>query len=794
MLKNYIITALRNIIRHKSHSVINILGLSIGFTACILILLYIQDELSYDRFHEQRDKIVRVIWESPETKQGAAITPAPLAPALDEEFPEIREVVRLHRYYNAILGVNDARFEETNFIFADGNIFEVFSFNMIKGDPSTALRDPFTVVLTESKANIYFGDKDPIGEIILFDNKNEFTVTGVMEDLPHNSHLEIDFLGSFQSLEADIRRQLIHRWGYSAFYTYLLLEDGASLHELEAKLPAFVANRIPGGENIRRKLILQPLTDIHLYSSHIAWDITSHSDISYVYSFTAIALFIMLIACINFMNLSTARSSIRAREVGLRKVIGANRAQLIRQFIGETIIVSFIALIIAVALVELLLPHFNTMTGKNISVDYFTNIQYVAAVIGLAVIVGLFAGSYPAFYLSGFEPVLIIKGSHPGGWKTSTLRKVLVVSQFGISIALIIGATIVYQQLEYMRTKHLGFDKEHIIVINNQMDERALERYELYKTEILRHPGIVNVSGSSNVPPSRIGNHVEIRRIGKELDEPRNIKMITVDYNYFETLGIQPISGRTFREEYGADRSESFIISKKAARVLGVDDPVGAEVETDNDWMQGNIIGLVDDIHFGSLHDTVEPLFFSMNPSWYYRISVRIRPDDIAGTLAHLESTWNNIAPEWPFQYWFVDQQLENLYRAEQQLGKIVWYFTGLAIFIACLGLFALASFMIERRTKEIGMRKVLGASVTAIIFNLTTTFTKLVIVANIIAWPVAYYFINRWLENFAYRIEVTAAVFVLAASVTLIIALATIGVQAYRAAQANPVESLRYE
>ena len=583
-------------------------------------------------------------------------------------------------------------------------------------------------------------------------------------------------------------------WAYSGYYTYLMLHEGISVAAVREKLPAFAENRVPGMDITRSGFTLQPLRDIHLRSSHIDWDIAAHSDISYVYSFMAIALFIILIACINFMNLSTARSSIRAKEIGLRKVIGASRFHLVKQFIGETVLISVIALMISIVLVELLMPTFNEISGKNISPQYFSNLQFIAGAIVITLLSGLIAGSYPALFLSSFQPVDIMKGTHTGSWKSGSLRKVLVVAQFGISIALIIGTVFVYQQLEYLRHKNLGFDKEHVLVVNNQVDQRAPERYELFKNEIVHHPGVVQVSGSSNVPPSLIGNNIRVQREGTPSDESKMLKLITTDYDFFETLDIKVISGRTFSKEYGADATESLIISEAATRTLGLDEPVGTRLITEHDWLEGTIIGVVNDVHYQSLHSGIEPLLFSMRPHWYYRIPVRIRPENIAGTIEFLESTWNQVAPEWPFQYSFVDQSLESLYRSEQRLGKLIWYFTGLAIFIACLGLVALASFTIERRTKEIGIRKVLGAPVKSIVYNLTKEFSKLVLIANIIAWPVAYCFLSRWLENFAYRIDINFFLFLAAAAGALIIAMVSIGYLAVKASLVNPIYSLRNE
>ncbi len=794
MIKNYITIALRNLLRHKSYSFVNIAGLTIGLTACFLILLYVQDELSYDRFHTNADRIVRVVYEAAATKSGAAVTSALLAPALEQEFPEIETSVRIHRYYNTILSVDDARYDESHFIFADPDFFRVFSFPLTKGNPETVLRDPFTVVITVSKARKYFGSEDPVGKILTFNNEHDFVITGVMKDTPQNSHLKIDFLASFESLRSDGQAPGLEMWAYRNYYTYILLREGVSPAALEEKLPAFAESHVPGMDITRSKFTLQPITDIHLRSSHIGWDISSHSDISYVYSFSAIALFIILIACINFMNLSTARSSIRAKEIGLRKVIGANRLHLVKQFIGETILLSIIALMISVVLVELLLPTFNEITGKNISIQYTSNLQFLGGAIVITLLAGLIAGSYPALFLSSFQPVDIMKGTHTGSWRSGSLRKVLVVAQFGISIALIIGALTVYQQLEYMRHKNLGFDKEHVIVVNNQVDQRAYERYQLFVNEIEHHSGVVRASGASSVPPTLLGNNIRVHREGTSPEESVFLKLIATDYDYFETLGVDVIDGRIFLREYGADAEESFVISRSAARTLGLDDPVGTRLLTSYDWLDGTVIGVVNDIHFQSLHSRIEPLLFSMRPHWYYRIPVRIRPENIAGTIEFLEEIWNAVAPEWPFQYSFVDESFDNLYSSEQRLGKIIWYFTGLAIFIACLGLFALASFTIERQTKEIGIRKVLGAPVRSIVFQLSKDFSKLVLLANIIAWPVAYYLLSRWLENFAYRIDINFIIFIFAAAGALFIAMVSVGYLAAKASLANPVHSLRSE
>jgi len=804
MFKNYLKIALRNILKYKGYSLINILGLAVGMASCILILLYVQDELSYDKYHEKADQIFRVTREWFNSDGSSSLhlghVAPPIAPLLKNDFPDIIHAVRLNDNGNTLLRYQDKVVQETRFFFADPNVFEVFTLPLLKGDPKTALSDPNSVVLTPAMAKKYFGNDESFGKILNIDNQADLQVTGIMSEIPTNSHFHFDFLGSIKLLEQAYGEQEFKNWGSNNYATYLLFPKAYAVENFLKKIPAFIGKHHPNGEKAitQTTLHLQRLTDIHL-RSHLDSEIEPNGSILYVYIFSAIAFFLLLIACINFMNLATARSANRAKEVGLRKVVGAERWQLIKQFLGETTVLAFIALFLAIVFVEMALPKFNAFAGKELALISQSAVFLFLSLISIALFVGVVAGSYPAFFLSHFKPVTVLKGGKLGSSK-SIFRNALVIFQFAISIILIIGMGIVHNQLEYCRTKDLGINKEHVVVL--PAGQEIVERYADIRNQLLQHPNITNVGASKRVPSARLLDSSDGRMIDGEKAEPLNFRIanVRVDHNFIDTYGIKMAAGRNFSVEFPTDSTQAFILNEAAVKKIGwpsAEAAVGKPFEYGN--RKGRIIGVVKDFNYESLHQPITPIILFINPPSFNSVSVKIRPnrpEDISTTLAFLQQKWQEYRPQNPFSYSFVDERYEQLYQNEHRLGQIFGAFSLLAVFIACLGLFGLASYTAEQRTKEIGIRKVLGASVGHVVFLLSRDFTRLVIIATLAAWPIAYFAMNKWLQEFAYRINLNqqTATFLLAALLALAIALATISYQAIKAALNNPIKALRYE
>ena len=799
MIKNYLTVAIRNIARNKTFSAINILGLAIGMACCILILLYVQDELSYDQHHEHAHRIYRIAIEAKigGVMRQAPVTPFPMGPALVKDYPEVIESVRFfdgHDPRSLVENQQGQIFFEDNLWFTDPNFFQVFTFPLSKGDPETAFLEPYSVVITEAVAQKYFGEQDPIGQILSFyelERKRAFKVTGVFKDTAHHSHFQFDFLASpIRHHEPD--------WATNVFYTYLLLQDNDSAQELEVKLPNFMAAHT--GEQheatgFKMDYFLQPLTDIHLYN--LEREMGENSDIRYVYLFLIIALFVLILACVNFMNLSTARSATRSKEVGMRKVVGANRTQLIRQFMGESILLALLALFFAVAFVEISLPAFNAFIQRELVLDYAGNWHVVLTLLGVVLFAGLLSGIYPALFLSAFQPVEVLKSTLKRGLKTSSSRKTLVVFQFVISIILIIGTVVVYHQSDYIKNKKLGFDKEQVIV----MPYPGMRATERYKSRLSGYANVLSTSTSSSVPGRSFGGSF-FRPRGDDTYQGRFVMAkIVVDREFISTYGLELVEGRDFSKDMMNDGEGELILNEAAIRHFGWASGAGKEVE--NIWPQGDkvkveyrgeVVGVVKDFHYQSLHHKIEPLIITTVETWFEYFAIRIRSDDITGTLSFLKTQWKEIAPNKPFDYFFLDDDYDKLYRTEEQIGTLFSLFSILAIFVASLGLFGLASFTAQRRIKEIGIRKVLGASVSNLVLMLSKEFALLVGIANLIAWPIAYYAMNRWLQDFAYRIDLGIWAFVLSGFLALFIALTTVSYQAWKVARTNPVDALRYE
>jgi putative ABC transport system permease protein len=787
---NYIKTALRVIRRQKAYSLINISGLAIGLTVCMMIVLWVADEWSFDRFHPNARQIFRVYRDESATLMNAtsALTPPPMAAALKADFPEIIRASRFGYWQKQLVAHMEKSFNEEKFRHADPDFFAMFSFPLIKGNPETVFADPYSVVLTETTAVKYFGQEDPMGKTLTVNNTFDVVVTGVIKDVPLNSSLTFDMLSPFELLlKESIGEDNRDNWGFNSFSTYVMLPKTSSSVDLDQKLKGYLKKYQPEDTD---ELALQPMTDIHLFSN-LGHDINGRGDIKYVWIFSALAVFVLLIAGVNFMNLSTARSANRAKEVGLRKVVGAGRPQLIRQFFGESVLMAFFALVTALILLELMLPFFNTLSGKHLASPWRNNPVLLLGFLGLALVTGLLSGSYPALFLSSFQPIRILKGTMRSTGANPFFRKSLVIFQFSLSVFLIIGTIVISRQLSYMRSLDLGFNREHIIHLT--IHGELHDKYDAIRDRFLQNPDVLHVTASMALPTNIQSSPGTPEWEGKDPEAQMEIKADFVDFDYIETFNLALVEGRSFSREYATDLETAFIVNEEAVRRMGLQRPVIGK--RFGFWgIDGEIIGVMKDAHFQTLHQKIEPLVFKMFRPWLRRIYVKIRSDNIAGTLQSLEKTWNQMNLGYPFEYRFLDEDFHDLYESEARLGNIFQSFAALAVFIACLGLFGLASFVAEQRTKEIGIRKVLGSSTIAIVTLLNREFLRWIAAANLIAWPVSYFVMQRWIHKFAYRTSITIGIFILAASIGLAVALFTVSMQTLKAARANPVESLKHE
>lgn len=787
---NYIKTALRVIRRQKAYSLINISGLAIGLAVCMLIVLWVADEWSFDRFHANTGQIYRIYRDESATQTGStsALTPPPMAAALKADFPDIIKATRFGYWRKQLVSFGEKSFNEPNYRHADPDFFSMFSFPLIKGNPETVFADPYSVVLTATTAGKYFGQEEPMGKTLTVNNTFDVVVTGIIEDVPSNSSLTFELLSPFELLlKESIGEDNGDNWGFNSFSTFVMVPKTASSGDLNQKLKGYLKKY---KQEDTDELAVQPLTDIHLFS-RLGHDIRGRGDIKYVWIFSALAVFVLLIAGVNFMNLSTARSANRAKEVGLRKVVGAGRSQLIRQFFGESVLMAFFALIAALILLELLLPFFNTLSGKQLISPWRNNPVLLLGFLGLALVTGIVSGSYPALFLSSFQPIRILKGTLRATGANPFLRKSLVVFQFSLSVFLIIGTIVISRQLSYMRNLDLGFDREHIIHLS--IHGELHDKYDAIRDRFLQNPDVLHVTASMALPTDIQSSPGTPEWEGKDHEAKMEIKADFVDYDYFETFDIALVEGRSFSREYATDMDTAFIVNEEAVRRMGLAKPVvGKRFGFWN--IDGQIIGVMKDGHFQSLHHKIEPLVFKMFRPWLRRIYVKIRSDNISGTLQSLEKTWNQMNLGYPFEYRFLDEDFHDLYQSEARLGDIFQSFAVLAVFIACLGLFGLASFVAEQRTKEIGIRKVLGSSTIGIIALLNREFLRWILAANLIAWPVSYFVMQQWIQKFPYRANITLGIFVLAGSIGLAVALVTVSVQTLKAARTNPVDSLKHE
>ncbi|HTD94294.1 MAG TPA: ABC transporter permease [Chitinophagaceae bacterium] len=803
MIRHFFQVAWRNLVKRKFYSSINIVGLAIGMACCVLITLYVQNELSYDQYHTKRDRMYRVVQTFRNVQEGETLTAptpedyqvwgcAPLGPALQADFPEIEKVVQFMSPVSLLLQQGEKRFQQDNLLMMDSTAFDVFSWKMLFGNPHTALTAPNSIVLTRTVAQKFFGNENPVGQSLRVENRDNYMVTGVMEDVPPNSQFTFNGLISMSTARSQ-RSDIFGWWGYVDFYTYVLLKENTDIQSLQAKASAFVKRH--NSEDKGYAISFEKMTDAYLHSVAGRQPGATGSLVN-VYLFSCIAIFIMLIACINFMNLSTARSLERAKEIGVRKVLGVRPSSLMWQFLSESILLSLAAAIIALILAQAGIPLIGRLSGKDLSyANLFTPMLFAGMAV-FAVVVGLLAGVYPAWFLSGFKAIAVLKGKFNPSGEGISLRKGLVVFQFTLSIALIAGTTIVYTQLKYLNRHDLGFQKEQMVILDFEGDGKVQQNIEAIKKAIADQPGVVSVAGSRAVPGEFLPNAgTQIQTPAGQM-EGQSPFIYEIDFDFIPTYHIPIIAGRTYSRSYTTDRAQSMVINEAAAKLYGYTRPADAVGKKFDQWGRtGTIIGVVKDFNFRSLHQSVEPLTLRYGyPDNLNRISVSIKADNIAATLAHLKTTWNQTVPQRPFLYHFLDESFSAQYEADQHFGQLFTFFSLLAICIACLGLFGLSTFTAQQRVKEIGIRKVLGSSVSGIVMLLSKDFIKLILVAMVIAIPLCWWAMNTWLQGFAYRMTIGPVVFIEAGAIAVAIALATISWQSIKAAIGNPIQSLKNE
>jgi putative ABC transport system permease protein len=773
MFRNYLKIALRTILKHKGYSFINIAGLSVGIACCVLILLWVQDELSYDRFHENANNIHLTVLEVEDNWWTSS--PWALGPTLKKDFPEVRTFTRYGQITRLV------RYEDKNYnesiAFADPEFFDMFSFPFVGGRPQSVFPTLGSVVITEKTAKKYFGNEDPIGKILNFNNQADLTVTGVIKEVPTNSTMAFDLVIPVLLFGERINTE----WSIES-RCFVLLQNNTDLDAFREKISGVVMKYDRRTDQTIR-LDLQPLSRIHLYS------LTGGGNIIYIYIFSFIAVIILLIACINFMNLSTARGGTRAKEVGMRKVVGARRVHVIKQFYGESLLLAVIALAAAIGLVHLFLPSFNRLAQKTLSFNLGSNLIILTGLLGITLFTGIVSGSYPALLISSFHPVKVIKGSLSSGSSKSILRKVLVISQFTIAIVLIIGTLVVYKQLHYIRNRDLGFSRDQVLSI--YMSQTIQPSYPALKEEFLKHPSVLHVTAASN-RPNQVGNINPVYWEGRGPDQYETWNFISTDFDYVKTFDMEIAQGRDFSKDFETDK-QNYIVNEEGAKLMGFEDPIGKLFSI---WTnEGQIIGVVKNFHMTSLHNEIRPVVITLLPNWRPSILfIKLRPENIQATIKDLEKTWKKFAPNFPFEFQFLDEAFEAQYRTDQRTGSLFKTFAFLAIFISCLGIFGLAAFMAERRTKEIGVRKVLGASISNIMGLISREFMILLTVANLIAWPSAFFLSRSLLNGYAYRANIGFWVFLAAGALSYLIALITVSYQAFKAARTDPARSLRYE
>lgn len=798
MLKNYLLITFRNLARHRIYAFINIFGLAIGMAACIVIFLFITDELSFDASHKQKDRIYRLdevqSFEGM-SPQNVALSMPGMGPNLLNDFPEIENYTRYWNRGEQMYEIGNLQMMVDNTVMVDSTFLKIFDFPLLQGDRNTALDEPHSLVVSEETARKLFGSTDVVGKQLILNNEN-FQIKGILANVPENSHLQFDVLISISTVTRE-NPEFNNRWGSNFMVTYLLLEENTDIKALETKFPAFLQKYM--GEDVTKyyTLFLQQLADVHLGSMDIEHDYQNYRkfDGTYIKVFSILAFFVLVIASINFMNLSVARSSTRSKEVGIRKSVGAERGQIIVQFLGESVVLTFIALMLALLIALAFIPYLNAMAERTLSITtIFENRVPLLTFIIVTLLVGIVSGFYPAFFISSFQPAKVLKGRLEGLGRKSVLRNALVVTQFAIAIGLIVGTVLALQQLNYMKNKDIGFNKDQVMLVD--MSREANEKFELLRTELLERPHIKGVTASSQ----RLGNNLHQTGGKVKADTTlRNLSVsqVNVDYDFLEVYGIQLIEGRNFSRDFSTDAGFAFIINESLVKELGLENPIGAQFGFgwyDNDTL-GTIIGVTSDFNFNSLHHQVNTLCMHIHPEWgYSELSIKVDAAGINESIEEVRAVWDEIITDRPFDYSFLDEHFEGLYRADQQMSRVVSIIAGLAIIIACLGLFGLASITTQQRIKEIGIRKILGATLPQLFVTLSKNFAFLIMIAFLVAVPATYLLMQEWLAGFAFRIPINPWVFVFSGAIALSVALVTVSYQTIRAATINPVETLRNE
>jgi putative ABC transport system permease protein len=791
MLKNYLKITFRNLLRSKGYSFLNIAGLAIGMTCSILIFLFVADEMNYDKFHKNSCNIYRL-----SNNDGLAMSGL-ISTIVKNEVPEVKDYIRIYATKlfmgEVLLSTENKGFYVKNFFMADPSIFRIFSFEFIKGNAESVFNTLESIVITEEMAKKFFGKENPIGKIISYDNKSIYTVTGVIKKLPPNSHFHVDCViplknyTTFYNLPLDS----FNNW---AFITYFLTTPGVNVEKIETKIDKLIFEYSKG--KIKSKVNLQSLTDIHL-KSNLTDELEVNGNMNNVYVFIAIAILVLLIASVNFINLTTARSTKRAREVGVRKVIGAGRNSLIIQFLIESILMSLTALIFAILLVVLLIPYFNIISGKQFVITTFLKTDLIMMFISLAIMIGFLAGSFPAFVISSFKPVSVLKSNFITS-KTNrfSFRNILVVTQFTIAICLIACTVVIYNQMEYMHNADLGLDKSKMVVIPIGRNELTIAKVGVLKNHLEKIESVKHVTASSRTPGHRPWGR-GIKKLENENSNYEDFTIYTlwVDFNFIDTYKIEIVAGRGFSKEYGMDESSAFIINETAANKLGWYEPINAiGRKIVSDGKKGEIIGVAKDFHFLTLHTEIKPMIMHIKPEAYFMVSVKLHSASFMEPIKELSKVWEKIIPNRPFEYFILDNDLSKQYKTDYNTRKLMTYFSLLSLFITCLGLLGLASYSAEQKRKEIGIRKVLGATTKDVLKLLIKRFFFLTLLGNFVAWPIAYFVMTNWLENFAYRIAISAGPFAISAGIALFIAIVSVGFQSVKAAMANPIDTIKYE
>ena len=807
MWKNYIKVALRNLNRHKEYSFLNVLGITVGMVCFIIISQFILFQLSYDRYHENAGRIYRIVRQDLLLGKKTALTPNPMAPELASSLPEITYAVRINDIHRkVIIGSRDLFFKEDHVVLTDPEVFRVFTFPFVKGNPDTALQEKFSIVISEKMAEKYFGNENPVGQTLSFEKKIDFLVTGVMKDIPKNSHFLCDFMIPFDCADDIYWEGFSFDRTQSSLYTYILIKKNTSAEGLEDKLQIFadkfispvikeyapMADQIPGGlDSLKFKLFLQPLTKIHLHS-HLSSELSANYDIRYIYIFFAIALLVLILACFNFINLSTAFSIRRSKEIGLRKVLGARRKQLVNQFVVEAVVFTFAALILALVITGLTHPLIASVLGHRLSTGTVHPILFMIFLFLICLGVGLASGSYPSFIISAFQPVKSLKGSLPLRSKNA-FRNFFVLAQFVITTGLIFCTLVISDQLRFIQNKKLGFQKEFIIVLPLE-NRNEVQKYQLIKDNLQKNPHITGITGSSNVL-SRIYSSSPFWWETAKDNESMRVEKLFVDFDFIDSMGVKLIAGRNFSKDQRTDEKYAYIINRAAAKAFGWESPIGKRLAFAHRKDEtGSVIGVIENFHFRSLHSQIQPLLLLPRRNAHNYIYVRMDPKHITDVLSSIKATWKEIFPLSPMEYFFLDDDINKMYQAEAAMGKLFKVFSGMAIFIACLGLFGLISFAAEQRAKEISIRKVLGASVSRVVTLFIKKYLILVAAANSIAWPIAHIIMNRWLVNFTYRTHINPFIYIESGVIVLFIALLTLSLKSIKAAQANPIDNLKYE